>query len=221
MYFNLKKSPFWPLGIIIAECNKIYSFPCKLSWSKTMNIQLLLYAKSQMRNLFKTIFGFLKNHFTTSDLVSEDKRYGSKMRWKYQAKAKMQGEICSTAYKGEKTHQVPETVKNMTALNSNKQLPFLSEWHLCATLLQDEAQEEKRKRRLAPHLHVFSPVPINSLTTHANCSPQACGKVTQMKRILSDGTEKHPKPAQNADQFSQLIKTNGCCVFTCIMGNLF
>lgn len=81
----------------------------------------------------------------------------------------------------------------MTALQSdNMQHAFPVARHLCATVLQDEVQirrkkkkREKRRRGGSRDILTSSLVPINSLTTHASCSAQACGKVTQTKEALS------------------------------------
>lgn len=72
-----------------------------------------------------------------------------------------------------------ERVKNLTALRSeNMQHAFPVARHLCATALQDEVLRRGGSRDI---LMSFL-VPINSLTTHASCSGQACGKVTHKEK---------------------------------------
>lgn len=74
----------------------------------------------------------------------------------------------------------------MTALQSSNMQPASAvARHICATLLQDEVQKTKKRRGGGSRdILMSSLVPINSLTTHASCSAQACGKVTQTKEAL-------------------------------------
>lgn len=91
----------------------------------------------------------------------------------------------------------------MTALQSdNMQHAFPLACHLCATVLQEEVQEKEQEKKGGEgsrDILTSSLVPINSLTTHASCSSQACGKVTQTKEALGERENEMTSGAANID----------------------
>lgn len=84
--------------------------------------------------------------------------------------------------------------------------------HLCAAVLKDKVQKKtktKTRRGGSRDIPVSSLVPINSLTTHASCSAQACGKVTQTKAALFD-MKRPAQPTKPSHRQEKLFGLMAC-----------